>query len=130
MVPVLVEAIKEQQAQIIALQGGSSKSTGNNTAQSEVEKIKLTLPDAPVLGDAHPNPNSGYAEIPYYLPENVSNAKIIFIDMLGRTMQEKNIQTGYSILGIDTKDLPSGTYTYTMILNGKTLDIKTMLKTK
>ncbi|MBI4929852.1 MAG: tail fiber domain-containing protein [Bacteroidetes bacterium] len=108
----------------------STNTKTNENAQTEIEKIKLTLPDAPVLGDARPNPNSGYAEIPYYLPENVSAAKIIFIDMLGRTMQEKILQTGYGIIGIDTQDLPSGTYTYSMILNGKTLDTKTMIKTK
>lgn len=116
-----------------------ARTTNNGNAQVEIEKIKLTLPDAPVLGDASPNPNSGYAEIPYYLPESSLSlggateggaAKIVFIDMLGRTMQEKTIQTGYGIIGIDTQDLPSGNYYYSLIINGNKIDSKTMVKTK
>ncbi|MBI4931997.1 MAG: tail fiber domain-containing protein [Bacteroidetes bacterium] len=153
LIPILIQGMKEQQQTIQSLQSavGSLKSIVSECCSTNVKTtnqpfnqstITLSLPDAPVLGDARPNPNSGYAEIPYYLPEFLPSpagegsgmrsggASIIFTDMLGRTMQEKILTAGYGIIGIDTNDLPSGTYTYTMLLNGKTLDTKTMIKTK
>lgn len=118
---LLIGAVKELQ---------TSNARTNENGQTEIEKIKLSLPDAPVLGDARPNPNSDYAEIPYYLPDGITSAKIIFIDMLGRTMQEKNLSAGYGIIGIGTNDLPSGTYYYSLIINGNKINSKTIVKTK
>lgn len=130
LIPILIKGMQQQQAQIASLQNNARVNNNNTQGEITSEKIKLTLPDAPLLSDPRPNPNSGYAEITYYLPENIGNGKIIFIDMLGRTMEEKIITAGYGVIGIDTYDLPSGTYTYSMIVNEKILTTKQMIRTK
>lgn len=83
-----------------------------------------------VLGDAQPNPNSGSTQIPYYIPENTNGAKIIFTDLLGRIMEEKQLQAGYGLMKIDTRDLPSGVYSYSIVINDRVVDTKKMMKSK
>lgn len=86
--------------------------------------------DAAVLGDAQPNPNKGNAEIPYYLPETANDAKIIFTDMLGKTMKEELLKTGYGVINVNTQELPNGIYTYSLVINEKVLDVKKMIRNK
>ncbi len=82
------------------------------------------------LGEPQPNPNNGSTQIPYYLPQNTSGAKIIFTDMLGKTMKEQLLQPGYGLMNVDTQDLPAGIYSYTLIVDGKVIDNKKMIRNK
>jgi trimeric autotransporter adhesin len=139
----LVKAVQEQQAiidslrmAISALTEGSNKSLiipNHNEGEESIkysQEIKLLLPDAATLGDAQPNPNDGNTQIPYYVPENINDAKIIFTDLLGKVMQEKPLQVGYGVLDIDTHDLPAGIYSYSIVIDGKVLDNKKMIRNK
>jgi len=82
------------------------------------------------LGDAQPNPNSGSTQISYFLPDNISNAKIIFTDMLGKVIEEQVLQSGYGLLNIDTQNLPSGIYSYTLIVDEKVIVTKKIMRNK
>ena len=82
------------------------------------------------MGDAQPNPNSGNAQIPYYIPENTSGAKIIFTDLLGRVMKEETLKTGYGLMNVDTRDLPGGIYSYSLVADEKVIDSKKMIRNK
>lgn len=129
LAPLFVEALKELKAWKDSVQNATAR-TFAPSGNTNTQQIKLTLPDTPFLGDVRPNPNTGQAEIPYYLPDNISNAKIIFTDMLGRVINETIPETGYRSISIDTQDLPNGNYFYAFIINGNKIDSKTMVKTK
>jgi hypothetical protein len=103
---------------------------GNEDSTKSRQFIKLELPDAATLGNAQPNPNNGSTQISYYVPENTSEAKIIFTDMLGKVMEEKPLQPGYGLLNIDTQSLPNGTYSYSMVIDGRVIDSKQMIRKK
>lgn len=107
-----------------------NNSTGNNDSVKNILDIKLTLPEGATLGDAQPNPNNGSTQISYFLPDNISVAQIIFTDMLGKVIQEKSLQPGYGLLNIDTQDLPTGIYSYSLVVDGKVIDNKKMIRNK
>jgi len=114
-------------------QGATDKiinNTGNNDSLKNILYIKLTLLDEATLGDAQPNPNNGSTQIPYFLPDNIIDAQIIFTDMLGKLLQKESLQSGYGLLNIDTQDLPSGIYSYSLIVGGKVIDSKKMVRNK
>ncbi len=133
----LVKAVQELSKEVDSLKAANLKGathTGNNgnndNSGKSTQDIKLALPDAPTLGEPQPNPNSGSTQISYYLPDNTSGAKIIFTDMLGKVMEERVLQSGYGLLNIDTKNLPSGIYSYTLVIDGKVIDNKKMMRNK
>jgi len=55
---------------------------------------------------------------------------IIFTDMLGNVINEVQLTTGYGTIAVDTQDLPNGTYTFSLITNGKVYNTKKMLRNK
>ncbi|HEX7414603.1 MAG TPA: tail fiber domain-containing protein [Bacteroidia bacterium] len=108
---------------------GNRTMQNNNQGQNETTlEIKLTLPLEISMSEARPNPNNGKAEIDYYLPPSASNAKIIFTDMLGRVINEVKLVNGYGTISVDTQDLPSGMYSYSLIIDGAAKDVKKMMK--
>ncbi len=132
----LVKAVQELSKQLDSLKAATTQTKShsnynpNQNNPMDTVSMKLTLPDAPTIGEPQPNPNNGSTQIPFYLPDNVSGAKVQFVDMLGRTMQEKILQPGYGLIKIDTQDLPQGTYVYSLIINGKVIDTKKMMRGK
>ena len=50
--------------------------------------------------------------------------------MLGKVMDEKPLQSGYGLLNIDTQNLPSGIYSYTLVIESKVFDTKKMMRSK
>lgn len=106
------------------MQNGGKDDSGKN-----IQDIKLALPNAVTLGDAQPNPNNGSTQIPYFAPEN-TNAKVIFTDMLGKIMKEEILKSGYGIMNVDTQELPSGIYNYSLVVDEKVIDTKKMIRNK
>ena len=133
----LIKAVQELSKKVDSLEvtnvKGATRNLNNGSNNDTIENkqnIILSLPDAPTLGEPQPNPNSGSTQIAYYLPQNTSDAKIIFTDMLGKVMDEKPLQAGYGLLNINTQNLPSGIYTYTLVIDGKVFDTKKMMRSK
>ena len=135
----LVKAVQELSKEVDSLKtalknnGAVNKTidnTGSNNSGKNIQDIKLILPDIATLGDAQPNPNNGSTQISYFLPDNVSNAKIIFTDMLGKVIQQKLLESGYGVLNIDTQDLPTGIYFYSLVVDDKVIDNKKMVRNK
>jgi len=128
----LVKAVQELSKTVDSLksigQSGQRLLNNGNNSEKKIQNIKLALPDGATLGEPQPNPNSGSTQIPYYLPQNTIRAKIIFTDMLGKVMEERVLQPGYGLLNIDTQDLPAGVYSYSLIVNGKVIENKKMMR--
>ena len=87
--------------------------------------------DVPVLGQNTPNPFSENTVISYYLPASSASASIIITDMSGKALQSfKLTQNGNGQILVGGNALASGTYNYTLIVNGTQVDTKRMIITK
>jgi hypothetical protein len=65
------------------------------------------------------------------LPENIGNAKIMFYDVSGRIINAVELNgTGDGTLHVYASNLSSGIYTYALIVDGKVIDTKKMVRTK
>ncbi|MDR2085322.1 MAG: tail fiber domain-containing protein [Bacteroidales bacterium] len=148
MIPVLVEAIKEQQEQITNLEAivykqaselfilkeniydedVQLKNSSNNdiNGQEDSENYK----NAKLLQNA-PNPFFLSTEIKFEIPENFTSAKLIIYNMQGIEIKSFNIATkGVGNIIIQGSELSAGMYLYTLLVNNRVIDTKKMILTK
>jgi len=127
VVPVLVEAIKEQNSQIEML-------------QAEIEQLKIgdSRPKSTTennLGDAQlfqnqPNPFYENTVIDYYIPDGNQKATVYVYDLNGSQKKAYNVTTeGKSKIIINGSELQPGMYLYTLIVDSKVIDTKRMILT-
>ncbi len=135
---MLVNAVQEQQA-IIESQEERIQDLEEKialladlieTRDGEVIKTNLESPKAG-LGQNVPNPFENTTVIAYDVPENVQNAMILIYDLDGKVLKQINIPaTGRGTVEITEAEIVNGTYTYSLVANGKILDTKKMIKAK
>ena len=78
-----------------------------------------------------PNPYNHTTSIAYNLPSTFSSAQIIVTDNAGKTLKTINVSgQGKGVLNIDASSLASGTYNYSLLINGKLIDTKKMILAK
>ncbi len=144
MIPVTVKAVQELYATVIQqgemireLQTQVESCCSSNEERSDVQitgphedKIILKNNDVPMLGFASPNPNHGSVGVSYFVPvSNKEDAEILFTDMNGRLINSYKIsQFGDGRLIIDTNELSSGQYQYTLIVNGEVISTRKMIR--
>jgi len=131
VIPVLVEAIKEQQILIEQL-NKEIKQVKNNQKQDNSDKNTKSaeITDEPVLYQNTPNPFSKTTSIAYYLPESTKLATLYIYDMQGNPKKEISIHDkGRSSITIDGNSLFQGLYLYTLVADGVEVDTKRMILT-
>jgi hypothetical protein len=75
------------------------------------------------------------------LPQKFTNAQLVVTDMNGNTLKQINVPNssstgeswkgaGKGILNIDAATLSSGTYNYSLIVDGKVISTKQMVLTR
>lgn len=74
-----------------------------------------------------PNPVNDYANFYYNLPEE-QNGEIAIFDFTGIKVKSVQIQAGQGEIQIATYDLKAGVYFACLIVEGKTLDSKKLIK--
>jgi hypothetical protein len=128
VVPVLVEAIKEQQALIEEL-GKDLKKLKKNLNNSGNGSSNNTSNDA-ILYQNTPNPFDQSTVIAYYLPETIQKAVLYIYDMQGNPKKEIPIyDRGRSSVTILASTLYEGMYMYSLIADGVEVDTKRMILT-
>ncbi len=91
--------------------------------------VTLSNRNSVVLNQNAPNPFKEQTVISYLIPENVSNAKLIFTDNMGRTLKTVEIsERGNGSMTVYGGDLSTGIYSYTLVVDGVTVHTKRMLK--
>ncbi len=134
LIPVLTSAIQQQQAQLetqkqelAQYQQLTEKLLQKVTAMEQVLAAKPTnekLADnanAAFLMQNTPNPAGGNTAIRYFIPsDKAGTAAITITDAAGRqVMQFANLTKGtLSTINISARSLQSGTYVYSLLLNG------------
>ncbi len=130
VIPVLVEAMKEQQSVIEEL-------------KKEVTELKEligsnSIPDNTVFSASGaklyqntPNPFNNQTEIRYFLSDNPGAATLLIFDMNGKQLKSYQlIQKGNGKVVIYGNDFRPGMYLYSLVANNKIVDTKRMILTE
>lgn len=142
LLPVVVEAIKEQQLQLDAKDKQIAEQQAKlNDLQNQINTIKeileksnanrtaVSLQNNSELSQNIPNPVNGTSEIKYLISENKTGS-IAISDAKGNAVKTINGLTGSGIVTIDTAKLAAGNYSYSLIVNGEVIASKTMVVVK
>ncbi len=143
---VLINAIQEQQVQIdakdkmiqdLALQVAQLKDmveaiADKNPSTSEAElAIELEGQNETSLAQNIPNPFTSETTIKYVISEEFTNAEMRVFDMNGRLIHQEPItQSGSGVVNLSTRNMQSGTYSYSLVIDGKVSGTKSMVLTK
>ncbi len=137
LIPVLVEALKEQQEQIETLE--------SNIKLIEQDCCKSNLKSASVatgidsqlsqniasLDQNIPNPFTDQTRISCYIPDNSKLADLYIYNMQGNQLQQHQINgAGNQNIKIEGNSLTPGMYLYSLVVDGKIIDTKRMILTK
>jgi hypothetical protein len=133
IIPLLVEALKEQKAEIEALKlvykgnnSGIKKVGTTSTEPNETDALTY-----PVLEQNTPNPFNIATTIGYYLPATITTAGIYIYDMNGTQLKSYPItQKEKGNIVINGREFNAGMYLYALIVDGKVVNTKRMILTK
>lgn len=129
MIPLLVQSIKELQAQITVLQGGGEVyEVGARRMTTDIEEEVVVKAS---VSQNTPNPFSESTTIQYALPNDVVTALLCVYDLNGKQLiQKKLTDRGYASVTLHGGELPAGMYLYSLITDGKVIDTKRMILTE
>jgi hypothetical protein len=133
---MLVNAIKDQQelieaqAEKIAALEEAINTIGVNGTLNRSE-ITLNSYDLAELAQNKPNPFNGTTVIDYVVPSNAQNAQISIFGTNGQLLKTLDIDhVGEGSLTVNASDLPSGTYSYQLIVDGRSVETHKMVSAK
>lgn len=140
----LVKAVQELSKTIDSLQTAmnaccrsqaprSMQQTSADDSQTATKKtdVELSNKNIIVLDQNVPNPFAEQTVINYFLPDNFTRAQIIFLEQSGKLIKAVDLtEKGKGTLNVFANDLTNGIYTYSLIVDGKTIETKRMVKTK
>lgn len=127
LIPVMIKAMQEQQAQIDAQ---NQKIEDLTTLLNQLSKINantntLNIASA-FLGNASPNPANKSARIVYSIPSNITKAELVVYNTSGQKLQQFQLNNS-GLIDINTARLSAGTYTYTLVADGAVVAAKKMI---
>jgi hypothetical protein len=137
LIPILIKGMQEQDkvihdqgtkieelTQLVQKLQGSpiSSSTHSNDAVSSASLSSASL------SQNVPNPLTNSTSIGYTLPVGISKAVLTITDSNGSTVKQISINGGgKGAVSIETSTLSAGTYYYSLIVNGKPIETRTMV---
>lgn len=141
----LVKAVQEQQQQIdgqkqtieqllqrldkLEKPGIMAKSTTLASEATKTSNIELGDKNNVVLNQNVPNPFATQTTISYNIPQNAGNVQILFYDATGKLVKTAPVtHKGKGQLNVFAGDLTNGAYSYTLVIDGKIMDTKKMIK--
>jgi len=127
------QLLDKQQTQINELKA-LVKGFSDNTAETSktMGSVKLTEAQLIVLEQNVPNPFAEQTTIAYSLNEGVQKAQILFYNADGKLVNASELKAmaGKGELNVFASDLSNGLYSYTLVVDGKVMETKRMIKTK
>jgi len=141
IIPLLVEAIKEQQNEIDKQQNEidelrQSKIVQTRSAigavdeQSDVNSLLDEKLKAKLYSNI-PNPFKEQTTISFFIPETSSRASIHIYNLQGKQIKQLNIESrGNGSVTINGYELTPGMYMYSLIVDGQDVDTKKMILTE
>ncbi len=114
-------------------QNNRSMNVNNGVLQggTTLTDVELSNKNMVVLNQNVPNPFAEQTTISYFLPDNVLRAQILFFEQSGTIIKAIDLtEKGKGQLNVFANDLTSGIYTYSLIVDGQTVETKKMIKAK
>ncbi len=151
IIPILTEAIKEQQViienqedllfdqleineqqtrVIASLEDRLTKleaMLGGKGLQRSNAKEQINALQGVSLKQNRPNPFKGKTAIDYVIPSDMENAQLMIFDVSGKVLNSFALAPGSGQLTIDVNELTGGMYFYTIENNGQTIARQKML---
>ncbi len=105
--------------------------TNNNSKTiATISEQNVSFADASLSQNTPNPPVNGFTKINYSIPNGAAKAEMVITDNMGRTIKQISLNTfGKGTLNVDTKGLSSGTYNYTLLVDGKLIDTKKLILT-
>ncbi|MBX7095306.1 MAG: tail fiber domain-containing protein, partial [Flavobacteriales bacterium] len=102
----------------------------NNNPSPNIRTIELRDEQSIVLDQNVPNPFAEQTTISYLFPENVNKAQILFYNQDGKLINSTNLNpiAGRGQINVFANDLSNGIYNYTLVVDGKIIATKKMIK--
>jgi len=124
LIPVLTEAIKEQDSMMVSQEAVIA------TLQTELAELRREVSDLKAdrtgqntqgfrLEQNAPNPFSNSTVIRYAIPAGTLGATLSVYDLTGRMLRSFNLNDGEGAVTINAGDLPDGLYIYDLQVNGR-----------
>ena len=136
-VPMLIKANQELLARIDNLEAqvnsccnnpADTRSFDSSKSPNQID-IKLSNAESIVLNQNVPNPFAEQTTIQFNIDIDFSRAQILFYDGKGKLIQTSEIKTkGSGQINVFADDLTSGIYSYVLVVDGKIIDTKKMVK--
>ncbi len=154
LIPVLIEGIKEQQKVIENLEEKADEIDNIKlivqSQQQEIDELKFLIDklikvkqdkregdyqnlsnQKPKLSQNQPNPFSVDTMVEYFVPHNIQHAIIQVTSVDGKVLDTLKIQKkGVGQINIKSNTYSSGTYYYSLVLDGKIINTKRMVLTR
>lgn len=126
MIPLLVEAVKEQQNQIVLLQNKISDLESNRNDNMGIDNLNS---NKTTFSSNYPNPFDSKTKVDFFIESNIKRARLVIYDLNGNTVKTMNVnERGVKAnLSIDKQNLKSGIYFYTLIADDIVIGTKKML---
>ena len=147
LIPIMIKGMQEQEEKIKAQEETNQRHETLLKQQNDkidalidlVEKLSPGAKNALAISNIKissatleqnvPNPPVGNAtRIGYNIPEVSAKAELVIADMNGKTVKQLLLTNkGKGLLNIDTAGLSAGTYSYTLLVDGKVIETRKMI---
>jgi hypothetical protein len=130
LIPVIVEAMKEQQSIIEKLTDKIETLESNKLENKVNSSISVCETQSARLAQNIPNPFNTTTRVNIYLPIAITSAKLYIYNMQGSQIKVYTIPNrGNTYVTIESYTLEAGMYLYSLIADGKEVDTKRMILT-
>jgi hypothetical protein len=125
LIPIMIKAMQEQNEkiealteQVNALTASRQPGAGNAAVATKLSNISL--------GQSIPNPANGTASIQYSNLPSGAQAQLLVSDVNGKMIKQMQLNNNSGLIKLDISSLSAGTYTYSLLVNGKLIESKSM----
>lgn len=137
IIPILVEAVKEQQEiidemqeRVVTIENDCCNKNGTTKSGATTNTEPGANPDEAKLFQNSPNPFNNQTTIRFEIPQTVQSSQLHICNMTGKLLKTININqrgTGQEI--ISANEFNAGMYLYSLVNDGNIVDTKQMMLT-
>lgn len=125
MVPLLVQCIKELNARLSSVEGGTVRKARSTSGIDHEQATNVNR-----LYQNNPNPFKEQTLIRFTLANDAADAAVCIFDMTGKQLRRFPVTPGMDSITINGGELGAGMFLYSLIVDGQEIDTKRMILSK